>query len=54
MVYGVEKGTLNTAGEPIQHRVATIGIHAWCYDNLTQAGEDVFKAGMQWVLAESP
>jgi hypothetical protein len=52
MIYGIEKGTLNAAGDAIQHRVATIGIHAWCYDNLTKAGEDVFKAGIEWVLGE--
>ena len=54
MVYGIEKGTLNTAGETIQNRVAVVGIHAWCYDNLTEAGVAVFKAGMEWVPAESP
>lgn len=54
MIYGSEKGTLNAAGEAIKHRVATIGIHAWCYDNLTEAGEKVFKAGIEWVLAEAP
>jgi len=51
-VYGVEKGTLNAKGEKIPHRVAVIGIHAWGYDDLTPAGEDVFKAAIEWILKE--
>jgi hypothetical protein len=50
IVYGIEKGTINASGQAIQHRVAVVGVHAWGYDVLTEAGTNVFKAGIEWVL----
>ncbi len=52
-VYGIEKGMLNAAGEAIEHRVATIGTHAWCYDNLSDHSVNLFNNAIEWVLAEA-
>jgi hypothetical protein len=52
VVYGLEKGAKNMAGEAISNRVATIGTHAWCYDNLSDSSEELFKAAINWVLEE--
>jgi hypothetical protein len=51
-VYGIEKGTVNAKGETIGHRVVVIGTHAWSYDDLTESGEKVFKAGIEWILGK--
>ncbi|MFO7656685.1 MAG: hypothetical protein R6W78_06425 [Bacteroidales bacterium] len=53
IVYGIEKGTKNAFGEAIKNRVAVVGIHAWGYDDLTEAGVKVFKAGINWILEEN-
>jgi len=53
LVYGIEKGTKNALGDEIKHRVAVVGIHAFGYNNLTEVGEKLFKAGIEWVLAEN-
>jgi hypothetical protein len=53
IVYGIEKGTINASGEAIKNRVAVVGIHAWGYDDLTEAGVKVFKAGIDWILEEN-
>ena len=53
IVYGIEKGTTNASGEAIKNRVAVVGVHAWGYDVLTEAGVKVFKAGIDWVLGEN-
>ena len=50
VVYGVEKGTPNVSGQSIKHRLAMVGVHAWGYDVLTDAGVDLIKAGIDWVL----
>lgn len=52
LVYGVEKGTENVAGDTIDHRVALVGVHAFGYNSLTEAGVKLFQAGIEWVLAE--
>jgi hypothetical protein len=53
IVYGIEKGTTNASGLAIKNRVAIVGVHAWGYDVLTEAGVKVFKAGIEWVLEEN-
>lgn len=53
IVYGIEKGTKNISDQVINHRVAVVGVHAWGYDVLTEAGVKLFKAGIEWVLAEN-
>jgi hypothetical protein len=53
IVYGIEKGTTNVSGEAIKNRVAVVGVHAWGYDVLTEAGVKVFKAGIGWILGEN-
>jgi hypothetical protein len=52
VVYGIEKGTRNASGDLIQNRVAVVGIHAWGYDDLTEAGKKMFQAGIEWILSE--
>ena len=52
VIYGIEKGTQNMYGDTINHRVAVVGIHAFCYNVLSQAGVDTFKAGIEWILKE--
>jgi hypothetical protein len=52
IVYGIEKGTTNATGEAIKNRVAVVGVHAWGYDDLTEAGVKLFKAGIEWILEE--
>jgi hypothetical protein len=52
IVYGIEKNTKNINGETINNRVAVIGLHAWGYDVLTEAGVKLFKAGIDWILEE--
>jgi hypothetical protein len=49
-VYGIEKGTLDATGGKIQNRVVVVGPHAWAYDDLTEAGEALYKAGIEWIL----
>ena len=53
VVYGIEEGTTNASGESIKNRVAVVGVHAWGYDVLTEAGVKVFKAGIEWILEEN-
>lgn len=50
IVYGIEQGTKNATGQTIKNRVAVVGVHAWGYDVLTDAGVKVMKAGIEWVL----
>ena len=52
IVYGVEKGTKNVSGQVVKNRVAVVGIHAWGYNAITEAGEKAFKAGIEWALEE--
>jgi PelA/Pel-15E family pectate lyase len=53
IVYGIEKGTTNASGQIIRNRVAVVGVHAWGYDVLTEAGVKVMKAGIEWVMGEN-
>jgi hypothetical protein len=53
IIYGIEKGTTNASGQVIKHRVAVVGVHAWGYDVLTEAGVKAFKAGIEWVMEEN-
>lgn len=50
IVYGIEKGTTNAAGQQIKNRVAVVGLHAWGYKYITRDGENVIKAGIEWIL----
>ena len=50
VVYGIEKGTKNALDEVIKNRVVVVGVHAWGYDDLSEAGLKLFKAGIDWVL----
>jgi hypothetical protein len=52
VIYGIEKGTKNVSGEVMQNRVALVGIHCWCYNNLKEPGIKLFKAAINWVLEE--
>lgn len=52
VVYGVEKGTQNAEGTAIKNRVAVVGLHAWGYDVLTEAGKDLITAGINWILED--
>jgi hypothetical protein len=54
-VYGIEKGTKNTFGEVINHRVAVVGAHAWCYPNsiIKEPTIKLMQAGIKWIL-DSP
>ena len=49
-IYGIEEGTTNATGDTIPHRVVVLGPHAWGYDDLTEPGEQLFKAAINWVL----
>jgi hypothetical protein len=51
-IFGIERGTTNVTGGKIPHRVAVIGTHAWGYDDLTESGEKLFKAAIEWVVQE--
>lgn len=51
-VYGIEKGTQNAAGDVIPNRVAVVGVHAWGYDDLTEAGKKMFKTGIEWIVSD--
>ncbi len=50
IVYGIEKGTKNVSDVIMKNRVAVVGVHAWGYDDLTEAGEKLFKAGINWIV----
>lgn len=52
LVYGIEAGTINTYGDSIQNRVAMIGVHAFGYETLTAEAEQLYIAGINWILAE--
>lgn len=53
VVYGIEKGTQNALGTELKNRVATVGIHAWCYDVVTEDGVNLVKTGIDWILDEN-
>lgn len=52
VLYGIEKGTKNTSGYIIPNRVATVGMHCFCYRSLTESGIKVMKAGIEWILED--
>ena len=46
----VEKGTTNATGQVIENRVAMVGIHAYGYNDLTEAAINMYKASIEWIL----
>ena len=52
VVYGVEKGTVNSHGEVINNRVSVVGTHAWCYraEYIGEPMKNFIKAGIEWIL----